>query len=404
MRAVVTGLGAVSPVATGVEQHWSGVLEGRGAIGPITRFDASAYPVRAAGEITDFDAAEHVSGRLIPQTDRVTRLTLAAADWALAAAGVDMRERDPFDTSVVLANSIGGFEFGQKELENLWGSGPDHVSAYQSFAWFYAVNTGQVSIRHGMRGPVSVVVSDNAGGLDALGKARRNIRRGTGLVVSGGMEAPLCPWGVAALSADPGLSRATDPERAFLPFSAEAGGYVMGEGGAVLVVESEQGARDRGARPLGEIAGHHQTFDPAPESGRGTRLEAAVRGALADAGLEPGAIDAVYADASGVPEADREESRALEAVFGARGVPVTAPKTMTGRLNSGGGALDAAMALLSIRDGVLPPTAKGVAAAEEHALDLVTGQPRELEVRNVLVLARGHGGFNSAMVLTKSGR
>lgn len=399
MKTVVTGIGVVAPNGVGTDAFWTQTLDGTSGIGRIGRFDASSYPVRLAGEVTDFEATEHIPSRLMPQTDAVTQMALAATDWALADAAVDVKRIDGFDMGVVTANSVGGFEFGQHELENLWARGPQHVSAYQCFAWFYAVNTGQISIRHGMRGPTGVVVSEQSGGLDAVGHARRHVRQGTNLMVTGGMEAPLCPWAVAAQIPNGRLSTSVDPARGYRPFDADAAGYVLGEGGAILTVESAAAAWERGApRIYGEIAGYRATFDPRPGTGRPPSLAAAIRGALDDAEIGPDGIDVVFADAVGVPDLDLVEAQAIVQLFGQFGVPVTAPKTMTGRLNAGGSALDVAAALLAIRDAVIPPTINTSVLAPGCEIDLVM-TARPLPVRNVLVTARGYGGFNSAMVV-----
>ena len=398
-RTLVTGLGVIAPTGLGVEEYWAATLAGRNAIRRITRFDPSPYPARLAGEISGFDAAAHLPGRLLPQTDRMTQLALAASDWALADAGADPATLPEYGMGVVTASASGGFEFAQNELQKLWSQGPEYVSAYQSFAWFYAVNTGQISIRHGMRGPSGVLVTDQAGGLDALGHARRHVRKGTGLVLSGGVDASLCPWGLVSQMTSGRLTRRTDPERAFTPFDSSADGHVPGEGGAILVLEGESAARERGARSYGTVAGYAASFDPAPESGRESALRGAIESALRDAGAAPDSVDAVFADAAGIRSLDRAEAQALAAVFGPYAVPVTAPKTMTGRLYSGAGSLDTAAALLAIRDGVLPPTTHVTDPAEDCPIDLVRDSPRELVLRTVLVLARGHGGFNSALVL-----
>ncbi|MFK4101286.1 ketosynthase chain-length factor [Streptomyces sp. NPDC019531] len=395
---VVTGLGVASPTGLGTREHWAATCEGRSGIGRLTRFDPSGYPAKLAGEITGFTAEEHLPGRLIPQTDRMTRLALAAADWALADAGVRPDELASFDMGVVTASASGGFEFGQNELRKLWSQGSQYVSAYQSFAWFYAVNSGQISIRNGMKGPSGVVVSDQAGGLDAVAQARRQIRKGTRLVVSGGVDASLCPWGWVAQLAGGRLSTNEDPARAYLPFDRDARGYVPGEGGAILILEAAEAARERGAHSYGEIAGYGATFDPKPGSGRPPGLRKAVELALADAGAQPADVDVVFADAAGDPELDRAEAAALTQVFGPHGVPVSCPKTMTGRLYSGAAPLDLATALLALRDGIVP-AAVNVKLSPEYDIDLVVDQPRRLDLRTALVLARGHGGFNSAVVL-----
>jgi len=399
-RAVITGLGVAAPNGLGVDAYWSATLAGVSGIGRITRFDPSGYPAVLAGEVPGFDPAAHLGPRLVPQTDHMTRLALVASDAALADAAVVPQRLHEYAMGVVTASSSGGFEFGQRELEKLWSGGPQQVSAYQSYAWFYAVNTGQISIRHGMRGPSGVVVADQAGGLEAVAHARRRIRRNTRLVLTGGVDGSICPWGWVAQLAGGRLSGRDDPGTAYLPFDARACGHVPGEGGAILVAEDLDCARERGARQVyAEIAGYASTFDPAPATGRGPALRRAVQLALADAGLRPADIDVVFADAAGVPALDRSEADAISAVFGPGAVPVTAPKTMTGRLYSGGAPLDLAAAALSIRDGAIPPTVNVGQLAPGIEIDLVRGAPRRVPVAAALVLARGYGGFNAAMVL-----
>ncbi|MEV0373406.1 ketosynthase chain-length factor [Streptomyces sp. NPDC050636] len=395
---VVTGLGIAAPNGLGTQDFWAATRAGKSGIGRVTRFDPAQYPAQLAGEIPGFVDEEHLPGRLLPQTDRTTRLSLAATDWALADAGVRPAEWADSSMGVVTASASGGFEFGQGELQKLWSKGSQYVSAYQSFAWFYAVNSGQISIRNGMKGPSGVVVGDQAGGLDALAQARRQIRKGTPLIVSGGVDAPICTWGWVSQLTSGRLSTEDDTTRAYVPFDADACGHVPGEGGAILILEDAQAARERGAKAYGEIAGYGTSFDPAPGSGRQPGLRRAVELALRDAGAEPGDIDVVFADAAATPELDRIEAEAIGAVFGPRGVPVTAPKTMTGRLYSGAASLDVATALLAIGDGLIPPTVHTRPTAE-HALDLVGPEPRPARLRTALVLARGHGGFNSVLVV-----
>ncbi|MGC5021026.1 ketosynthase chain-length factor [Micromonospora sp. DT47] len=399
--AVVTGIGVTAPNGLGTEAYWAATLAGKSGIAPITRFDPAGYPVRLAGEVTDFTATEHVPNRLIPQTDNWTHLGLTAAAWALADAEADSAGYSEYDKAVVTASSSGGTEFGQHEIERLWTKGPSWVGAYQSIAWFYAATTGQISIRHGMRGPCGVVCSEQAGALDAAGQARQLIQQGTRLVVTGGTDASLCPYGLTAQLSTGALSTRTDPRRAYLPFDADAAGYVPGEGGAMLIMEDAESARARAVpRVYGVVAGHAATFDPPPGSGREPGLRRAMELALADAGRRPDEVDVVFADAAGVPARDAAEAKAIRDLFGPAGVPVTAPKTMTGRLYAGGSALDLATALLAIRDRVIPPTVGVTAPAVGYDLDLVRDTPREAPVRTVLVVARGHGGFNAAAVVT----
>lgn len=398
---VVTGIGVTAPNGLGVADFWAASCAGRNAIDRIERFDPSPYPATLAGEVRGFVARDHLPGRLLPQTDRMTQLALVSADWALADAAVLPSEWPGFDLGVVTASSSGGFEFGQGELQNLWSEGPQFVGAYQSFAWFYAVNTGQISIRHGLRGAASVVVSDGAGGLDALAQGRRQIRRGGRLVLVGGMDGSLCPWGWVAQLAGRRVSVSRDRGRAYLPFDDAASGHVPAEGGAVVALESAESARERGAFVYGELAGHAANFDPGQATGREPGLRRCIESALADAGASAADVDVVFADAAGIPVLDDIEAEAIGAVFGAGGVPVTAPKTMTGRLCAGAGTLDVVSALLSIRDGVVPPTIN-VVPRPELGLDLVVDAARDMRVDTALVLARGYGGFNSALVVRRA--
>ncbi|XVQ90285.1 beta-ketoacyl synthase N-terminal-like domain-containing protein [Microbispora siamensis] len=407
MDAAVTGLGVVAPNGIGVDAHWEAVLAGVSGIGPISRFDVGDYPVRVAGEVAGFDGARLLPSRLVAQTDRWTHLGLYAAEAALADAGLDagsLAEMDEFGLSVITASSSGGNEFGQREIAELWRHGPQRVSTFQSIAWFYAATTGQISIRHGMRGPCGVLVAEQAGGLDALAQAARALRAGAKVAVTGGTEASLSPYALICQMAGGRLSHRDDPATAYVPFDTDACGHVPGEGGAMLVVEPEQEARKRGApRVYGKVIGHAATFDPPPGSGGRPTLRRAAELALARARVRPEQVDVVFADAAGTPELDRAEAEAISAVFGPRAVPVTAPKTMLGRLSCGGGPLDVVAALLSIRDGVIPPTVGVRRSAPGCAdLDLVT-RARQAPVRRALVLARGFGGFNSAVVVTAAG-
>ncbi|WP_033213216.1 ketosynthase chain-length factor [Kitasatospora phosalacinea] len=396
--SVITGLGVVAPNGFGVKEFWAAALAGRSGIGVLDRFDASASPARLAG-LVRLETERLLPSRLLTQTDLSTRLALIAGECALEDAEVDLADFTDYDLGVVTANASGGFDFTHREFKKLWSRGPEHVSVYESFAWFYAVNTGQLSIRHGMRGPSLALVAEQAGGLDALGQARRTVRDGVPLVVCGGVDSAFDPWGWASHLAGGRVSLDPDPATAYRPFDVRACGYLPGEGGALMILEDPAAAAARGARVYGEVAGYACGFDPAPDSGRPPALRRTIELALADAGVEPGQVDVVFADALGLPDADLAEAQALCAVFGERGVPVTAPKTLTGRLLSGGGPLDTVAALMSIQEDVVPPTFGTAVVPGEYGLDLVLGEPRRARVDTALVLARGRWGFNSAVVV-----
>jgi len=402
-RAVVTGIGVIAPNGIGTGTYWEAVLAQRSGIAPISLFDPSDYPVRVAGEVDDFVVREYLPSTLEVQTDRWTQLGLAASSMALSDADLDPATLPEYAVSVVTASSSGGTDFGQREIESLWARGPEYVTTYQSIAWFYAATTGQISIRHGLRGPCGVIASEQAGGLDALAQARRLLRAGDSVeaVLAGGTDASLCPYGLVSQLSTGRINPTGDPEGAFLPFDISAAGYVPGEGGAMLVIEDREAAIRRGVRTgYGEIAGYGATFDPPPGSGRPPTLGRAIRLALADAEVAAGEVDVVFADGMGRPDLDRAEAETITELFGPGGVPVTVPKTLTGRMYAGGACLDVATALLSLRDGVIPPTAGITELAPGCTdLDLVTGLARPTRPKVALVLARGFGGFNAAMVL-----
>jgi minimal PKS chain-length factor (CLF/KS beta) len=401
-RAAVTGIGVVAPNGTSTETFWKSTKEGISVLDRVSREGCDHLPLRVAGEVRDFDPSAAVEERYLVQTDRFTHFAMAAADLALNDARLGRSDTDasPFSVGVVTAAGSGGGEFGQRELQQLWGKGSRFVGPYQSIAWFYAASTGQISIRRGFKGPCGVVAADEAGGLDALALAARAVRRGTDVMVAGSTEAPLAPYSMVCQLGYEELSTVDDPARAYRPFTTAACGFVPAEGGAVLVVEDAARARERGARVQAVLAGHASTFTGASrweQSREG--LAEAVRGALDEAGCAPEEVDVVFADALGVPEADRAEALAIADALGAHGrrVPVTAPKTGIGRGYGAAPVLDTAAAVFAMEHGLIPPTPNVFDIC--HDLDLVTGRARAVELRTALVLSRGLMGSNSALVL-----
>lgn len=399
-RTVITGMGVIAPSGVGSDAFWKATKEGVSVLDRITREGCEHLPLRVAGEVRGFDPATLVEGRYLVQTDRFSHFAMAAAELALEDAGLRAADGSPYAIGVVTAAGSGGGEFGQRELQQLWGRGPRHVGPYQSIAWFYAASTGQISIRGGFKGPSGVVAGDEAGGLDALAHAARSIRGGTDAVVVGAAEAPLAPYSIVCQLGYPELSRSADPHRAYLPFTDEASGFVPAEGGAMFVVEEREAARRRGVRARAAVAGHAATFTGTRDWARSREgLARAIRGALDEAGCAPEEVDAVFADALGVPEADHAETLAISDALGrhAARVPVTAPKTGIGRAYCAASTLDTACAVLAMEHGVVPPTPH--VTDVNHGLDLVTGHARPAELRTVLVLSRGLLGSNSALVL-----
>ncbi|WUH95189.1 ketosynthase chain-length factor [Streptomyces sp. NBC_00433] len=399
-RAVITGMGVIAPTGIGADAYWKATKEGVSALGPVTREGCGELPLAVAGEVHGFDPATLVEERFLVQTDRFSHFAMAAADMALRDAALDAAGAGEFAIGVVTAAGSGGGEFGQRELQQLWGRGPRFVGPYQSIAWFYAASTGQISIRGGFKGPCGVVAGDEAGGLDAFAHAARSIRGGTDAMVLGATEAPLAPYSIVCQLGYPELSTVRDPQQAYLPFTDRACGFVPAEGGAMFVAEEETAARERGVTARAVIAGHAATFTGSADWAASREgLAHAIRGALDEAGIAPEEVDVVFADALGVPAADRAEALALADVLGrhAARVPVTAPKTGTGRAYCGASALDTACAVLAMEHGVVPPTPNVTDVT--GGLDLVTGHARQADLRTALVLSRGLLGSNSALVL-----
>lgn len=402
-RAAVTGIGVIAPNGQTADSYWKSVREGLGVLDRITREGCGHLPLRVAGEVRSFEAADLIEERFLVQTDRFSHFAMAATVLALDDAGLgDVDPEEAYDIGVVTAAGSGGGEFGQRELQKLWGQGSRYVGPYQSIAWFYAASTGQISIRGGFKGPCGVVASDEAGGLDAVAHAARGVRRGTGAMVVGAAEAPLAPYSMVCQLAYPELSTVEDPDRAYRPFTKGACGFVPAEGGAMFVVEDEHRARERGATVRAVVAGHAATFTGASQWERSREgLAQAIRGALAEADCAPEEIDVVFADALGVPEADRAEALAIADALGAHGtrVPVTAPKTGIGRAYCGAPLLDTAAAVLAMEHGQVPPTPNVFDVC--HDLDLVTSDARPAELRTALILSRGLMGSNAALVVRR---
>lgn len=401
-RAAVTGIGVVAPNGLRTDAYWKSVREGLSVLDLISREGCDHLPLRVAGEVRAFDPTALIEDRFLVQTDRFSHFAMAAAALALDDAGLGGEPADPFSVGVVTAAGSGGGEFGQRELQKLWGKGSKFVGPYQSIAWFYAASTGQISIRGGLKGPCGVVASDEAGGLDCLAHASRAVGRGTDVMVVGAAEAPLAPYSMVCQLGYPELSTLDDPDRAYRPFTEKACGFVPAEGGALLVVEDEFRARDRGVPVRAVVAGHAATFTGTSrwaESREG--LARAIRGALDEAGCAPEEIDVVFADAMGVPAADRAEALAIADALGAHGtrVPVTAPKTGIGRAHCAAPVLDTVAAVLAMEHGQVPPTPNVFDIC--HDLDLVMSHARPAELRTALVLSRGLMGSNAALVVRR---
>lgn len=396
LSPVVTGVGVVAPTGSDLAAHWATVLAGRSCLMPLQHFDASSYPPQLAGHVLDRTLDDHLPSRLRVQTDRVTKMSLRATSEALSAATVRGTLDDLAGFGVVTSLSAGGFEFGEGELRNLWRQGAPWVTAYQAFAWFYAVNTGQISIAHGCKGPSTVTANEHDGGLVALDMAQRFISRGTPGMIYGGFEATLSSWGVTARESDCRLAHATTVEGGYSPWGRNGHGYSIGEGGASLVLEHPEYCRTRGGRALAQIRGVALARTIAEESLLDT-LTYCINEACEQARVAPNAIDLVLADGLGTAEFDQQEAEAIR-----RTLPkaaVTIPKRGTGRLLAGGAALDLATAVAAINNQCLPPT-PGPRYSTFPGTSMVW-EPTPADVKNVVLLALDPRGTTGAAVICR---
>jgi 3-oxoacyl-[acyl-carrier-protein] synthase-1 len=320
---------------------------------------------------------------------------------AFEDAKFDPLEADEWSMSAITASSSGGNEFGQKEIQNLWGKGPVHVGAYQSIAWFYAATTGQISIRHNMKGPCGVVLSEGAGGLEALQQSRRTIRRGFSHIVSGGLEAPIGPYALACQLGTGMLSEAREPEDAYRPFDARANGSVPGEGGAILLVEEADAARARGAQHVwGEVVGYGATsdgYDMVAPSGEGAVR--CMRMALKDVKAP---VDYINPHATSTPIGDIKEIEAIREVFGAKCPPISATKSLTGHSLGATGVQEAIYSLLMMQNGFICESAN-IENIDPAMADMPIVRTRQDNAKLGAVLSNsfGFGGTNASIIFKR---
>ena len=406
-RVVVTGIGLLSPLGTGIAENWSALLAAKSGIRAITLFDASDYPVRIAGEVPAFQAEDHFPPKEARKLDRYEQFAVVAARQAVADAGLDAASLDGDRTGVLIGSGLGGLESLHAVADVLRDKGPRRVSPFTVPKIIANMASGLVSIEFGARGPNLASVSACATGAHSIGDAARLIAMGDAdAMIAGGAEAtvgPICLAGFAAMKA---LSdRNDEPEKASRPFDLNRDGFVAAEGAAVVMLERLEDARARGARVYAEIAGYGQSADayhitsPDPE-GRGAQL--AMRRALEDAGLSPSDVQYVNAHGTSTPYNDSIETRAVKAVFGAHagGLWISSTKGCTGHMLGAAGALEAAVTALAIERRTVPPTANYETPDPECDLDYVPGKPREREIHAALSNSFGFGGTNVCLALT----
>jgi beta-ketoacyl-acyl-carrier-protein synthase II len=384
---------------------WQNLVAGRSGIGPISHFDASDFVVRIAGEVWGFDPADYMSAKEARRTDRFVQFAIAATQQAVAQARLTVDQAIADQVGVIVGAGMGGINTYSRELRVLMEKGPRRVSPFLIPMITVDMAAVQIAILTGARGPNFGLVSACSTGSDAIGQAYESIRRGDAqAMIAGGAEAAVTPVGVAAFDRMRALShRNEEPERASRPFDAERDGFVMSEGGAIVVLENLFFAERRGAEPLAEVVGYVNTSDAvsivAPVEG-GTGAARTMALALKKAGLSPEEVDLVSAHGTSTPLGDVHETMALKRVFGARAykVPISATKSMTGHLLGAAGALQAVITVMAIRERIIPPTINYTTPDPQCDLDYVPNVARRAPIKVALSNSFGFGGHNVALV------
>src|SRR6266702_129650 len=407
-RVVITGVGAVTPLGNTAEEFWAGLLEGRSGIGPITRFDATDFPTRIAGELKGFDPLKYIDRKDDRKFDPFLKYAVACATMAVEDAALKTDSVDHTRFGVLVGSGIGGLETLLGNYEVLRTKGPDRVSPFFIPMLIVNMASGVISMRFGARGPNSSIVTACATGNHAIGDATKIIERGDAdVMIAGGSEAIIIPLTIAGFCQMKAMStRNDDPTRASRPFDAERDGFVCGEGGGLVVLESLEHARRRAARIYAEVVGYGMTGDahhmtaPDPEGDGAARSMAA---ALRDGGLEPSAVGYINAHGTSTPYNDKFETLAIKRVFGehARKLAVSSTKSMTGHLLGAAGGIEAIATAFALHHGVLPPTMNYEKADPDCDLDYIPNQARPQEVEIALSNAFGFGGTNATLAFKK---
>ena len=406
-RVVVTGLGTVSPLGLDFPTTWQNLIAGRSGVGPITLFDASNHKARIAAEVKGFDPVARFGRREARKMDRFTQFALVAAQEAVAHAALPVERLDRDRIGVVMGSGIGGIGTTYQETQVYLQRGP-RVNPFLVPRILPDTGPGTIAIALGLRGPNLAVVTACASGTNAIGEAAHIIRRGDAdVILAGGAEAAIVPLAMAGLEVVGALSTRNDePTKASRPFDAQRDGFVMGEGAAFLVLEALEHAQARGAPILAEVVGYGSTCDAyhitAPaENGEGAAL--CMRNALRSADLQPEDIDYINAHGTSTPLNDKSETAAIKTVFGehAYRIPVSSTKSMTGHLLGAAGALEAAICVQTLQEGLIPPTINYEHPDPDCDLDYVPNQARRAEIRYAMSNSFGFGGHNATLILRR---
>ena len=407
-RVVVTGMGCVTPVGTGVKNFWKSLLDGVCGIGPITRFDASEHATRIAGEIPDFDPELYMERKEAKRMDRFTQLSVAASKLAVEDSGLVIDESNADMVGVLIGSGIGGCETWADQEITIYEKGPKRVSPFFVPMLISDMAAGMVSIIHGAKGPNLAITTACASGTHSIGEAYRIIERGDAdAMIAGGAEAAIDPLSMAGFCSAKAMStRNDDPLHSSRPFDLNRDGFVMGEGAGTIVMESLESALARGAKIYGEVIGFGMTGDafhitqPAPGGeGAARSMVMAIRGA----GITPDRVDYINAHGTSTDANDKLETAAIKKVFGdaAYKVAISSTKSMTGHLLGAGGAVEVVACMCAIRDSIAPPTINYDTPDPECDLDYVPNTARKMNIDVAMSNSFGFGGHNATLIFAK---
>jgi 3-oxoacyl-[acyl-carrier-protein] synthase II len=407
-RVVITGMGIIAPVGNDLETAWRNVVEGRSGIGPITDFDVSQFSTRFGGSIRDFDAAAYIPAKELKKMDPFIHFGIAAANQAVAHAGLESAGYAPERVGVAMGSGIGGVGTIESNFERYTEGGPRKISPFFVPASIINMISGHVSINYGFRGPNIALVTACTTSTHCIGMAARLIGHGDAdVMLAGGAEHGITPLGLGGFCSARALSqRNDDPVGASRPWDRDRDGFVLSDGAGCLVLEEMEGARRRGAQIFAEVVGFGMSADAfhitaPPENGEGA--QACMRAALTDARLNPDQIDYVNAHGTSTPLGDLAETRAVRHVFGdhARKVAVSSTKSTTGHLLGAAGAIEAIFSVLAIRDQVAPPTINLTTPDPECDLDYVPNHARRMRIDTALSNSFGFGGTNGSVIFRR---
>jgi len=407
-RVVLTGMGVVSPIGIGVKHFTAALFAGENGVDRITHFDPSSYRSQMAGEAKDFDPSRYFSSREAKHMDRFTQFGMVAAEEAIQQAGLEIEKEDLTKIGVLIGSGVGGLWTIEKEKTVLMERGPQRVSPFLVPMLITDITSAQVAIKYGFSGPNFSISTACATGNHAIGEAFKIIQREDAQVmIAGGSEAAITPLGLAGFCSMRALStRNGEPAKASRPFDRERDGFVIGEGAGVVVLEELERARRRGACILGEIIGFGMSDDayhitqPIQD---GSGIRKAMANALADARIPPEKVDYINAHGTSTPFNDRIETLAIKALFNSHAykVPISSTKSMTGHLLGATGGVEIIACVLSLREGVIPPTINYEVPDPDCDLDYVPNQSRETKVHIALSDSMGFGGHNSVLIVKK---